>query len=204
MPSARTLPLEQPAPDWPAVSSGPDPLPIPVLARAPGQGGQDPAPGQRVLQDRSAQLQASSLAQRVKGAVRPGYPVPFSPLGVFVPGSSENEAWTRGTERVLGAIGRAFANQSRASMAEPPVPDAIPGRETRGRTAQWKKPGGMAEADSDFDGKHPENVRSLPGGGRVGDWPDGRKIIVRPNSTDGRPTLEIQDGSSRIKVRYGS
>lgn len=30
----------------------------------------------------------------------------------------------------------------------------------------------------------------------------GRRVNVRPNSSDGRPTLEIQDGKNRTKIRY--
>jgi RHS repeat-associated protein len=87
---------------------------------------------------------------------------------------------------------------------EPPVPGATPGRETKGRTTQWEKPGGIDQANDDFDAKGPGDIVPLPGGGRRGTLPDGRKIIVRPDSTDGRPTLEIQDGKSRDKVRYGT
>lgn len=83
-----------------------------------------------------------------------------------------------------------------------PVPDATPGRETKGRTKQWVKPGGMPEANRDFDGLRPGNISELPDGGRRGVLPDGRNINVRPDSTDGRPTVEIQDGKRRIKVRY--
>jgi len=83
-----------------------------------------------------------------------------------------------------------------------PVADATRGRETKGRTEQWEKPGGMNEADKDFDSKNPTNARPLPNGGRVGKLPDGRTIVVRPTSTDGRPTLEIQNGPARIKIRY--
>ncbi|SFN01061.1 SpvB/TcaC N-terminal domain-containing protein [Dokdonella immobilis] len=86
----------------------------------------------------------------------------------------------------------------------PPVPGAKPGRETRGRTTQWEAPGGMTEADRDFDGKQPTGVRTLPNGGRVGKLPDGSTIVVRPNSSDGRPTLEIQHGKTSDKVRYGN
>jgi len=38
--------------------------------------------------------------------------------------------------------------------------------------------------------------------GRRGILPDGRPINVRPNSSDGRPTIEIQDGKNKVKVRY--
>ncbi len=85
---------------------------------------------------------------------------------------------------------------------DPPVPDAAPGRETKGRTTQWEKDGGMGQADKDFDAKNPKGVVPLPDGGRKGTLDDGRTIVVRPNSTEGRPTLEIQDGKRRDKVRY--
>jgi len=92
-----------------------------------------------------------------------------------------------------------------AASSEPPVSGATPGRKTKGPTTQWEKPGGLDEADRDFDAKQPKNVKPLPGGGRAGELPDGRKINVRPESSSrGRPTLEIQDGRKRVKVRYGS
>jgi hypothetical protein len=90
------------------------------------------------------------------------------------------------------------------SKEAPPVPGATPGRETKGRTIQWEKPGGTTEAEKDFKDKNPSGVRDIPGGGKVGDLPGGKKIIVRPTSSEGRPTLEIQDGGNRIKIRYGS
>jgi hypothetical protein len=91
-----------------------------------------------------------------------------------------------------------------ASKAEgdPPVPGAKPGKETKGRTSQWEKPGGQAEADKDFDDLNPTNVQPIPGG-RTGTLPDGRSVNVHGDSSAGRPTLDIQDGKNRIKVRYG-
>jgi RHS repeat-associated protein len=85
---------------------------------------------------------------------------------------------------------------------EPPVPGATRGRETKGRTTQWEKDGGMDEANKDFDAKAPQGVTPLPDGGRRGTLSDGRQINVRPDSSDGRPTLEIQNGKNRDKVRY--
>ncbi|HEX2062137.1 MAG TPA: RHS repeat-associated core domain-containing protein [Thermoanaerobaculia bacterium] len=40
------------------------------------------------------------------------------------------------------------------------------------------------------------------GGVIVGQLPDGRTIVVRPKSSDGAPTIEIQDGKTRIKFRF--
>ena len=80
---------------------------------------------------------------------------------------------------------------------------ATPGRETKGRSDLFDKPGGEAGANSDFDSMNPSNVKDIPGGGRTGQLPDGRTAVVRPGSSDGRPTLEIQSGRGRIKIRYG-
>jgi len=90
----------------------------------------------------------------------------------------------------------------------PPIPGAIPAGETKGRTTVWDKGGGsgMADADKDFDDLVPGGVVPIDteyGQGRRGVLPDGRTVVVRPGSTDGgRPTLEIQDGKNRIKIRY--
>lgn len=70
-------------------------------------------------------------------------------------------------------------------------------------TTQWEKAGGMPEADADFDNLQPTDVRDRPGGGRIGQLPEGKTVIVRPDSSDGRPTLEIQSGKKYDKVRYG-
>ncbi|QHE97013.1 RHS repeat protein [Pseudomonas syringae pv. maculicola str. ES4326] len=87
--------------------------------------------------------------------------------------------------------------------SESPVPDAIPGDRTRGPSDIWVKPDGdMDTANSDFDNLNPSDVRDIPGG-RVGKLSDGKTVVVRPGSSDGRPTLEIQSGRDRVKVRYG-
>ena len=81
---------------------------------------------------------------------------------------------------------------------------AAQGRKTKGRTRQYEKPGGFGEALGDYEALRPRTIRQIPDGSRVGDRPDGStRMIVRPRSSDGRATLEIQRGRTRIKIRYG-
>ena len=50
----------------------------------------------------------------------------------------------------------------------------------------------------------PQNISDKGNGIRVGTLPDGRTIIVRPKSTDGRPTVEVRRPNGRgYEVRYG-
>ncbi|MGC2310233.1 MAG: hypothetical protein WA432_01270 [Candidatus Babeliaceae bacterium] len=78
------------------------------------------------------------------------------------------------------------------------------GRKTKGKTKQFEKPGGYKEALEDFESLAPKDVKNIPTG-KVGVLPDGRRVNVRTQSDEGRPTLEIQDGNSdkKIKIRYG-
>lgn len=86
---------------------------------------------------------------------------------------------------------------------------ASDGEKTKGRTKNHDKPGGMDQANDDFDSAvDPDSVEPITdakgGEGRRGNVNDGsgRSINVRPNSSDGRPTVEVQDGKNRIKIRY--
>jgi len=84
---------------------------------------------------------------------------------------------------------------------------AEPGDKTKGRTTNWDKPGGMDQANNDFDKLVPSGAKPIDDSGdgdngRKGVMEDGRKVNVRPNSSDGRPTLEIQNGKNKTKVRY--
>lgn len=56
----------------------------------------------------------------------------------------------------------------------------------------YKRKGGMDQADKDFESLDPSDVRPIKDG-RVGKLPDGSTVVVRRNSTDGRPTLEVQN-----------
>lgn len=75
------------------------------------------------------------------------------------------------------------------------------GQETTGRSKLFERTGGSNAANKEFDALSPSDIKDIPSG-RVGKLPDGRTVIVRERSTDGRPTLEIQSGKNRIKFRY--
>ena len=93
----------------------------------------------------------------------------------------------------FGDISRKISNLIKGSK---------PGRATRGKTRQFDRQGGMNQANKDFDSLNPSNVRNIQNGGRAGNLSDGSKVNVRPNSKDGRPTLEILKGKNRIKFRF--
>lgn len=84
------------------------------------------------------------------------------------------------------------------------------GDKTKGKSKNFDKLGGMDEANDDFDSAvDPDTIESITdskgGEGRRGTVNDGsgRKINVRPNSTDGRPSIEVTNGKRKTKIRYG-
>jgi len=108
----------------------------------------------------------------------------------------------------LGLLGYGLDRMFNSPAPEPPVPGAVPHDDpvTGSGTRQWQKPGTAEDANRDFDSCRPGNVEDKGRGVRVGTLPNGDRIIVRPDSASGQPTIEIQrpDGKrSRDKVRYG-
>ena len=100
---------------------------------------------------------------------------------------------------------KAYLSQKHGSGRQPgacPIPGVTPGRKTRGPSDIYTKPGGFDTANGDFDALSPNGVSDKGGGIRVGTLDDGRTIVVRPDSTDGSPTIEIQSGRNKTKVRY--
>jgi RHS repeat-associated protein len=136
-------------------------------------------------------------------------------LGVWVGGP-----WGAAVGGVIGGVSGAYAGYKidqglNAIFNKPPVPDAVPHPETPvtgSGTRQWEKPnaGGFDTAVEDFKGLNPTGVNPMGGrnaGGFYGTLPepDGRPVNVRPTSSEGRPTLEIQrPGGKRSddKIRY--
>jgi type VI secretion system secreted protein VgrG len=80
--------------------------------------------------------------------------------------------------------------------------DAKPGKVSSSR--QYDKKGGLDQANKDFDAMtRGTQVQDRGGGLRTAELPDGSKMIVRPNSSGGQPTLEIQPLSGKTtKIRY--
>ncbi len=83
-----------------------------------------------------------------------------------------------------------------------------PGKKTNGPSKQFEKPGGYDEALDDFKKLKPTDIKNIVNqkGGpmKIGKLPDGRTVIVRADSKNGTPTLEIQSNNSnkKIKIRY--
>ena len=91
------------------------------------------------------------------------------------------------------------------------VDDLIDGAQrlpdTRGKTKLFKKSGGFSQANRDFDSLELTDVRKIEtsyGPGRVGTDANGNNVVVRPGSSDGRPTLQINHSgtSRRTEIRY--
>lgn len=90
---------------------------------------------------------------------------------------------------------------------------ATPGRQTRGETAQFEKPGNYEDAVQDLIDLGAKNIKKAStkkgAAAQIGTLPDGRTIIARADSSEGRPTLEIQtknpsNNTSYLKIRYGA
>jgi hypothetical protein len=133
--------------------------------------------------------------------------VPAAAYGAMAAGTAATIWWYHHKDQISEDLGRFWNwlwNENTEDGADScPIPDTEPGRSTKGRTDQRVKQGDIGTANEDFDNTNPTNVKDIPNGGRTGILPDGRKINVRPNSSDGRPTIEIQNGKRRIKIRYG-
>lgn len=71
---------------------------------------------------------------------------------------------------------------------------------------QFSKPGGFDQANKDFNAlTRGTKVTQRPGGVRTAELKDGTKVNVRPHSSTGKPTLEIQPPKGQgppTKVRY--
>ncbi|QQR49650.1 hypothetical protein IPF37_02295 [bacterium] len=113
-----------------------------------------------------------------------------------IPEVATNEDKAKGKEKAEEAV------KDILKEAKPVLkPDA---RSTKDRSPQFEKPGGMPEADEDFEKLELKDIEDR-GRIKIGTLSDGRIVNVRPESSDSRATLEIYDrvtGTS-LKIRYG-
>ena len=103
---------------------------------------------------------------------------------------------------------RAYRAVRAAEGAVSTVDDILKGA-AKGKSSssrQFSKPGGINQANKDFDAlTRNSNVTQRSGSVRTAELKDGTKVNVRPQSSTGKPTIEIQPpkGQGRpIKVRY--
>ena len=103
-----------------------------------------------------------------------------------------------GLVKVIQALEQYVKKKSLAKK-ERSVDDIIsgskPGRPTKGKTTQYERAGDFDQANRDFDSLGVKNVKDINtayGPSRSSNLSDGRKVTVRPGSTDGHPTLEIR------------
>ncbi|HGB7107148.1 TPA: RHS repeat-associated core domain-containing protein, partial [Salmonella enterica subsp. enterica serovar Enteritidis] len=103
---------------------------------------------------------------------------------------------------VSGAEDNESGSDSDATTVDDLIATSSKGEQTTGRSRLYERPGGIDEANKDFDNLSPSDVKDIDNNyvtGRVGTLPDGRTVIVRDGSSDGRPTLEVQSGKNKIK-----
>jgi RHS repeat-associated protein len=136
------------------------------------------------------------------------FPLLFTPPALAALGKAAAFVGSAAAAAFFGSEAINAYNDS-ADPVEGILEGATPGEKTKGRTKNFDKSGGIDQANSDFDDiVDPDSVEPITDGkggeGRKGTVNDGsgRKVNVRPNSSDGRPTVEIQDGKNKTKIRF--
>lgn len=103
----------------------------------------------------------------------------------------------------LASDAEAEAEEETERRIDDVLDDKTKDHETMGSTHIYDGEGGYEAAEEDFNKLNEGEVTEYSNGTKVGHLPDGTTINVRPQSSDGRPTLEIQgSGQYKIKIRY--
>lgn len=97
-------------------------------------------------------------------------------------------------------------NKVPAKTVEDIIGESKPIGKTKGPSTQYEKEGSYEDALKDFEALAPQNIQNIERNnvGRWGDLPDGRRVVVRVESSGRVPTLEIQIPGkiNKIKIRY--
>jgi hypothetical protein len=128
-------------------------------------------------------------------------------LSVQAPGGAAKGATKAGKEALDEATQGPAAKRDPATVGEI-LKDATSGNASKPGMGsnQFGKPGGMAQANRDFDRlTEGLTVKEHGGGIRSAQLSDGSTISVRPSSGQGSPTIQINpaNGDNPIKIRYG-
>ncbi len=127
-------------------------------------------------------------------------------MSIFPPSTNQGIITDLGQSFGSGAGGLSLPNQgSTIPLGNIVFSDSSQGTSgsTNNQTTINEKSGGFEQAQKDFQGLNPQNVRTYPNGTIVGDLPGGGTANVRENSSDGRPTLEVQNPDGSVeKTRY--
>jgi len=110
-------------------------------------------------------------------------------------------------------VGDGFSSSNSPQIRPGSTEDLLQGATYRGEIrngVQYDKPGGIQQANTDFDQfTEGQPVNSITNGAnqtiRVGELEDGRTVVVRPGSSrsPNDPTVEIMEpGQPTIKIRY--
>ena len=77
-------------------------------------------------------------------------------------------------------------------------------KEGESSTTKISRPGGEEARDKEFDDLGLKDVKDKGKGVKVGETDSGRRVVSRPSTEDGRPTIEVQrpDGKPTEKIRY--
>lgn len=103
----------------------------------------------------------------------------------------------------LASDAEAEAEEETERRIDDVLDDKTKDHDTMGNTHIYDGEGGYEAAEEDFNKLNEGEVTEYANGTKVGHLPDGTTINVRPQSSDGRPTLEIQgSGQHKIKIRY--
>jgi RHS repeat-associated protein len=130
--------------------------------------------------------------------------------------------WEGGTALVTLLGAAVILTSDSVGSEDDPVPvlrpsDGLPIRDgatlerpgEKGRADQiYGKPGGIDEANEDFDQiAEPDSIQDRGEGIRTGKTKNGDSVTVRPNSNDGRATVDVSRGNKgnreTDKYRYG-
>ncbi|MHB8912066.1 MAG: RHS repeat-associated core domain-containing protein [Lysobacter sp.] len=77
-------------------------------------------------------------------------------------------------------------------------------KEGESSTTKISRPGGEEARNKEYSDLGLNDVKDKGNGVKVGETDSGRRVVSRPSTEDGRPTIEIQrpDGKSTEKIRY--